>query len=508
MYTPKKRLLTALGEALLYAFVSVVFLAFASYFTSPLTGIYGSDSGFFQMVGQAMTKGLLPYRDFFDMKGPYFFLLQYLAQLISYGRLGCFILQVINLTVSLWFGCRCIRLALKKPSVLTELLLLLPSALVLAATMDGGNLTEEFALPTLLMALYMGLRTLEDMDRPAPVGYACCYGILFGVNALSRITNAAFLCAVVFSISMQLLFAKRFQELCHNAIAFIAGVVLAFLPPVLFYASQGLLSEMLHSVFAFGVSYATEGGMIGRLAVFTRMLGWELMLLSPAVVLALSGRKHPGEWTLAVSGFVFVSLIFLLGNAYVHYFVLVIPSLVYAAFLLVKSFRHTPAPARRIGAALLLLCLFVGSLYLQKPSFTRAKTRMVTYVSEQAQYGYSRQSITGIASERLGIAASIPQDELDSVYVYGLPMDFFCQMDFFPCNKYCCWQDHYVELEPSIGQELRDYFAQTPPKWFLVRSSFTVDTLPEYFGDLTEIYEDYEVSGDFRLLRLKNHRAV
>ena len=495
-----------LGEMLLYMVISIVFLSFASYFTSPLTSIYGSDSSFFQMVGQAMTKGFLPYRDFFDMKGPYFFLLQYLAQVISYGRLGCFILQAANMTVTLWFASRCIRLGLKKCSIFMELLLLAPSALVLAVTMDGGNLTEEFALPSLVIALYMGLRSLEG--NKAPAGYAFIYGILFGFNAFSRITNAAFLCAVVFTVAVQILIAKRFKELWTNAAAFIAGVIVAFLPPILFYAGKGILSDMLQSVFAFGVSYATEGGIAGRFSLFSRILGWELMLLSPAAVLAVFQQKSLSEWLLALSSFIFVSLIFLLGNAYVHYFVLVIPSMIYAAFLLTKYMPHTPAAARRACAALLTLCLFAGGVYLQKFSFTRAKNRMVEFISQQAAWGYSWQSVTGIAGERLGIAASIPEDELDSVYVYGLPMDFFCQMDFFPCNKYCCWQDHYVELEPSIGQELRDYFAQTSPKWFLVRSSFTVDTLPEYFGDLTGIYEDYDVSGDFRLLRLKDNRAV
>ena len=62
--------------------------------SSPLTpNFVGSDSAFFRLVGQGMTKGMLPYRDFFDMKGPYLFLIEYLAQLVSYGRLGIFIIE-------------------------------------------------------------------------------------------------------------------------------------------------------------------------------------------------------------------------------------------------------------------------------------------------------------------------------------------------------------------------------------------------------------------------------
>lgn len=162
MKNQKKRWASLGGEIALYILISTVFLSFASYFTSPLTSLYGSDSAFFQMVGQAMTKGMLPYRDFFDMKGPYLFFLQYAAQLICYGRLGCFIMQVVHLTATLWFGCRCIRLGLKKRSILGELLLLIPCAAVLGATMDGGNLTEELALPMLLGSLYLLLHAMQQ----------------------------------------------------------------------------------------------------------------------------------------------------------------------------------------------------------------------------------------------------------------------------------------------------------------------------------------------------------
>lgn len=286
------------------------------------------------------------------------------------------------------------------------------------------------------------------------------------------------------------------------------GVMLAALPPVIFFAANGLLKDMLHSVFAFGMSYATEGGVAGRLAVITRILGWELMLFSPIAVLIAFRKYDLQEWLLAVSSFLFVSIVLTLGNTYFHYFTLVIPSMVYTLYLLAKYLRMEKQALRRSCAVILSLCLFAGTYLIHEPVFTRLKNRSLSFIRDQAAYGYSWLSVSGVHKKPVGIAASIPEDDLDSVYVYGLPMDFFCQMDFFPCNKYCCWQDHYVALEPSIGQELRDYFAQTPPKWFLMRSSYTVDTLPEYFGDLTEIYEDYEVSGDFRLLRLKDHRAV
>lgn len=329
------------------------------------------------------------------------------------------------------------------------------------------------------------------------------YGLLFCINAFIRITNAAFICAVVLTAAFPLLLQKKFRSFVSFVLYFLLGVVIAALPPVIFFASKGLLGDMLYCVFAFGVNYATEGGISSRIAVFSRMLGWELMLFSPIAILLVFRRRNLQEWLLAVSSFLIVSFVLTLGNTYLHYFTLVLPSMVYALYLLVKYLRLEKKRLLRICAAVLAICLFAGTCFIHESAFIRSKARVASFIRAQAKYGYSRQSISGVHPKPVGIAASIPEDELDSVYVYGLPMDFFCQMDFFPCNKYCCWQDHYVELDPSIGEELRTYFKQTPPKWFLVRSNYTVDTLPEYFGDLTELYEDYDISGDFRLLRLK-----
>ncbi|MBQ1738745.1 MAG: hypothetical protein II108_00735, partial [Clostridiales bacterium] len=87
----------------LYLVCLLIATAFAAIYSTSTTPLmkdnWGCDSAFFILVGQGMTKGLLPYRDFFDMKGPFLFFLEYIGQMISYGRTGAFIIQCINLSV-------------------------------------------------------------------------------------------------------------------------------------------------------------------------------------------------------------------------------------------------------------------------------------------------------------------------------------------------------------------------------------------------------------------------
>ena len=103
----KKKSLKKRIENILSVFgVSVFFLLVFSYSTSPFYPYSrGWDSAFFQLVGRGMTKGYLPYRDFFDMKGPWLFLIQYVGAYI--GKYGIFLLQCIGLFLTLEFCLKC-----------------------------------------------------------------------------------------------------------------------------------------------------------------------------------------------------------------------------------------------------------------------------------------------------------------------------------------------------------------------------------------------------------------
>ena len=81
------------ARILLTALAAVGFLAVCALSTTPLLQYnVGQDAAFFRLVGKGMTQGMLPYRDFFDMKGPYLFMMEYLGQRLFPGRMGAFLL--------------------------------------------------------------------------------------------------------------------------------------------------------------------------------------------------------------------------------------------------------------------------------------------------------------------------------------------------------------------------------------------------------------------------------
>lgn len=457
------------ARLLILAAVSIFFLLIYSTTTSPLTEYYGQDSAFFTLVGYGMTKGLLPYRDFFDMKGPYLFLFEYIGQLIYPGRTGSFIIQCINLTLCLWIIDKIYH---RKNTATTYcwsktlLVYTTPCLFVFGYTIEGGNLTEEFSLPILLGALFFVMKYFEkleeDPESEHPLMYGLYYGIAFGVQALIRITNAAFIGAILATISFDLIVRKKYKNLLLNALVFILGCGIAFAPMCVYYSQKGLLEQMLSQVFLFGVQYSLEYSFISKACSFFidkyRML---IAMTFPMVVLGLYGERNWKYWFLTILSYLLLVLACVMGNGYTHYLTLGIPHLV-LGFVLLKKLRANKPTTKIIASVLVLLFLIAGiSVY--------SSTRRCLKTIINQTYTESRQNA-------LQIKDAIGENQGD-VYAYGLPScsNWYLQAELLPCNRYCDWQEHYILLNPKIGEEILQWLVEDSPEWIVLATDKSIE---------------------------------
>lgn len=63
--------------------MGLVFLLFASPYTTPLNPYYGYDSAVFMVLGKGVAAGKLPYLDLYDNKGPMIFYINALGYLLG-----------------------------------------------------------------------------------------------------------------------------------------------------------------------------------------------------------------------------------------------------------------------------------------------------------------------------------------------------------------------------------------------------------------------------------------
>ena len=507
----KKSVFSSAVRVILLALAAAVFLLACSRSTTPLLKYsVGQDSAFFRLVGQGMTQGRLPYRDYFDMKGPYLFLLEYLGALIAPGQLGIFLIQWVCLTVSLYFAVKCFDLASEDGAPLwAALVLLLPVAYVMSYTMSGGNLTEELSLPLLMPCQYLFLKYLngtrlptpENQDHSLKAGFF--YGVVFGVMALVRVTNAALIGAILLTVTCNLLAWKRFKNLFANAGMFLLGVAAGLLPGLLWCWWKGIFWDMLSQVFLFGFAYSGEGGLLESLGAMGKVRLCLLLPLIPLVFLAVYREKDWKHWLFFGSSALTVYAAALMGNGYCHYFTLAVPNMVFGGFLLLNGQKRAQRwrwPKRLLCLALACV-LTLGVLAAQWPVFYYRAFVEVRYDLYCALTDTEdREDYDAIQS----VLTQVPEEERDRIYVYGLTScsSWYLRAGLQPPEKHGDWQPHYIQLDPEIGREIEGYLRSADARW-VVTGAEGVE--PEHIQTvLEEDYQDVFQAGDYHLWMKQN----
>ena len=471
------------GCMLLIWLSGIVCLMYFSYMTSPLfPKSYGWDSAFFQLVGVGMKKGYIPYRDFFDMKGPWLFFVEYVGQLLWPDRVGIFLLQCISLGCALFFGQKIFRRYFKGTGMISSLAVLIPFYVVLAPTIEGGNLTEEWSLPLLFLSMYLALDFIvEEKELHKPV-YGFIYGVCFGIIALIRITNTVMICAAVLTITIYLIINKQWRNLLWNAVAFLLGVGAAFIPPLIYFGYYGEIGSMLYAVFVFGFVYGTEGFKIGVGGTFL------LPLFFTIVVFILTGQKKRRLWLLVLLNTAGMMVTLGMGNSTLHDYILVIPGMMLGVWRFAEAWKEDRKIWKRVFlAAAVLLCFYY-------PFRRMARDGMAIYwkIGNDMEYRYVTET-----------AAYIPEEERNSVWGYECHQRWFLSADIMPYSRYCGWQEHYMQLSPQIETDIRKMMESEPPKWIVTKAS-TVFQNAMMIEQMEGKYEIFVENEGFRLYRLKD----
>lgn len=494
----RKRIL-ALFQWIMSFVVSVLFLLLYSNTTSPFTNYYGEDSAFYAMVGAGMKHGLLPYRDFYEMKGPYMFWIQYLGQLISEDRFGTFCIQTVNMTLTIGIILLIVNLALKdcKMSACKRFLIHFSSVVfslfMISLTFEGGNLTEEFSYPVLVLCLYLCLRYFDEQIEQKKSDHSLIFGLIYGMSfgffAFVRIINAAFLGAILLTIVIYLIYNKNYKNIIENAFVFLIGVIIAILPACLWSFKNGFFQNMINEVFILAFSYSTELGMMEKIILLKNFV-WPMIMISiiPIIIQLISTKKEWPLLILSISSAIFLLIAVSMGNVYLHYFSLQLPNVVLGIYVFIL-FCKKENKARNCRVILSIILVFI-CIILQK-NIIKFKTIDIAKASINSVMNNNPQEIDVVYIN--DILNQIPDNEKNSIYLYGFEScsQWYAKAGIFPPNRYCDWQPHWIILYPEIGLELQKTIASKELIWIVLPAGQNV--WPDEINDaiFANYYEYY-----------------
>lgn len=309
-----------------------IIASFVFLLNSPLhPWIYGDanvDSSVFQTIIMMMKHGYSPYKDSFDHKGPFLYFINYIGMSISY-KWGIFFIELLFMTATIYVLYKVSRLFC---GVMTSFLVILVSFSLMFVYFEGGNYTEEYALPFISIAIYIFIDYLVN-DKVNKFRLIIC-GLSLGAVLMLRPNMIAVWIVFCIEILIIKIKDKDLNELGIFIIWFVVGILIITIPIMIWLVKNDILMDCFNSYILFNNEYvAAMGG--GSLFGSNWYTFWNffntkicLMAIIITVYLCVCYDRFINITYLAclIMTLIMVSLS---GAPYGHYGMIIVPVLIY-----------------------------------------------------------------------------------------------------------------------------------------------------------------------------------
>lgn len=227
-------------ETVIVLFCSILIITLCST-SSPIYPInFAYDTNAYFTIGKSLVRGLVPYKDVFDHKGPFLYLIYAIAALISFKNfIGVYIIEIINCFFFLFLSLKTFKLYSNKS------LYLIPfEGFLVYSSMafDRGGSAEEFCLPFLAFAIYVFIKTIRNNELPdfkdsllIGITSGCIIWIKFNFFALY----------IGFLIPYALLSYKKkcFQKLIKTIFSMCLGILISTIPYFIYFGINSAIKD-------------------------------------------------------------------------------------------------------------------------------------------------------------------------------------------------------------------------------------------------------------------------
>ena len=250
LFSNLKKVIWVLYLLLFSVYISL--LSTQNFFTSMIPG---TDSSVFITIAKGMQVGKIPYLDYFDHKGPFLYLLNYLGY--SWGGIhGIWVMEIIAITTAVFFTYVTVK---KLYGHMIAICSITVGYSLLYSCLEGGNLTEEYALPLICIALYISISIL--ISKNFSIWQALALGFTFGLSLMLRpnMFSVWFIFSSYFVISFVI--KKNFGAALKYIFAFALGGIAGVFPFIIYLLHNNALYDYIYQNFIFNSQYAAYRGI-------------------------------------------------------------------------------------------------------------------------------------------------------------------------------------------------------------------------------------------------------
>ena len=185
-----------------------------------------TDANAFFTVGKSMMNGLVPYKDIFEQKGPFLYLLYGIGYLISNRSfLGVFIIEVIIFTIGLYYLYKTLKLFISDKSSFIILIIFSSLFTTCRAFAHGGS-AEEFCMAFFFITLYYFFKHFKVQKLSSKEMFL--NGIIAGLVLLTKYTLLGFWIGFTFAIFIDYLTKKDLKNAIIYPLILLSGMFVPF----------------------------------------------------------------------------------------------------------------------------------------------------------------------------------------------------------------------------------------------------------------------------------------
>jgi len=423
-----------------------------------------NDSSMFIYFGRGMNNGLIPYVDMFDHKGPVLFIINQLGNLLGFGHdeFGIWLLQTIFylITIIIWYK-------IGKMLTSNKLLIsmgLIYSSIIAANTFEGGNLSEDYALVFISLALLYFIKILfTDVSNKLDL---YIIGVMAGLVFFTRANMVAVWVVFPSYLIFKAVRKENVDILKQVCYVFLGGITVVGLI-LLWSIIQNNTYEMLYQSLIFNFKYAGQATFERKLAA-TRFFmtfynnfgisGFMAVFLLSIPVIKSKKTKILSFLLIILTALNFYTII-MSGFNFLHYTTTFLPMLFICIIIGFDSIMNVfKEKGVKFNNSSIILLTFVALSLI--PAWTTFSDIKALNSGNQAREYSAMGRIAEFISEN--------SNEDDLIYVHNLDANIYNFSNRFSNTRFFDVVAINFENFPNFIEEFENSFAMNPPKFIAI----------------------------------------
>ncbi len=431
----------------------------------------GVDSSVFKTVALMMEKGYMPYRDTFDHKGPLLYVINYLGNMISYYR-GVWIIELLFFTVTVFFIYKISRLSSGK---ISSCIVIIISTSLLFGYLEGGNFTEEYALPFITISIYVFLDYLLNEQIGIIRIIACGMGL--GAVLMLRPNMIAVWVVFCSFVFFYLLYKKDYKRLFKYIVFFLFGMCIAIVPFIIWLGINGSLAEFYEVYIVFNKEYTTsDGASVGLASIITAATGFAGGLVHTLAFVSVGYHIRKDKIS---AGYVYlmymvfnILLIAVSGREFGHYGIIIVPAVAYPVSLMISDLEFEKNFSKKCALA---VAFFLSGCAILFNNYAHL------IINTSRYYDTRNEKVNKIDDSLSTIVDLVDYytDDEDSISVYGNMDIVYVLAKRRHATRYS-YQFNICKVNPEILDEYYEQLEEELPKIIVVQ--FEDDEIIEFLN--------------------------